>query len=122
MNLSERLHAIHRIWRYRLRSERDEIRHLLSLDLSGTTIIDVGAHRGVYTHWMSRKAGAEGRVVAFEPQPELCAYLGKMAGTFRWSNVTLEPFALSSRQGSARLSRPRHWGEPVLSRFRTKDP
>ena len=114
MNLPERLHAIHRIWRYRLRSERDEIRHLLSLDLSGTTIIDVGAHRGAYTHWMSRKAGKEGRVIAFEPQPELHAYLERMAGPFRWGNVTLGPFALSSHEGSAQLSRPRHWGAASL--------
>lgn len=114
MNLIEKLHSLHRVWRYRLRSERDEIRYLLSLDLAGTTIVDAGAHRGAYTYWMSQKAGLQGKVIAFEPQAELFAYLREMAGAFHWKNVDLEPLALSSREGTALLTRSRHWGGASL--------
>jgi len=114
VNFFEKLHAFHRFWRYRLRSERDEILHLLSLDLAGSTIIDAGAHRGAYTYWMSRKAGSQGRVIAFEPQPELFAYLEEVAEAFHWRNVCLEALALSSCEGTALLSRPRHWGAASL--------
>ncbi|MEQ1839655.1 MAG: FkbM family methyltransferase [Verrucomicrobiales bacterium] len=114
MNLFEKFHSLHRVWRYRLRSERVEIRHLLSLDLAGTTIIDVGAHRGAYTYWMIRKAGMQGKVIAFEPQTELFAYLEEMADAFHWNNVDLEPLALSSREGTALLTRSRHWGGASL--------
>ncbi len=114
MNLIGRIHAMHRIWRYRLRTERDEIGYLLSQDLEGATVLDVGAHRGAYIHWMRRKTGPSGRVVAFEPQPELFAYLQDLAASLRWSNVDLEPIALSSQDGEGMLSRTHHWGGASL--------
>ncbi len=114
MNLAGRIHAMHRIWRYRLRTERNEIAFLLSRDLAGGTLVDVGAHKGAWVHWMSRKAGPGGRVVAFEPQPELFDYLGALKKALRWGNVDLEPLALSSEEGSATLSRTRHWGGASL--------
>ncbi len=122
MNLIEKIHSLHRVWRYRFRSERAEIRYLLSLDLTGTTIIDAGAHRGAYTYWMSRKAGMQGKVIAFEPQTELFAYLEEMAGAFHWKNVDLEPLALSSREGTALLTRSRHWGGASLESVADEGP
>ena len=41
----------------------------------GDRAVDVGANKGSYTFWMRRAVGAGGRVHAFEPQPELAAYL-----------------------------------------------
>ena len=62
---------LHRAWRYRLRTERDELAYMRSLDLAGRTLVDIGAHRGLYSYWMSKAAGRRGRVVSFEPQPEM---------------------------------------------------
>ena len=71
MRLFDRLHFLHRAWRYRLRAERDELAFVLSRDLRGATVLDIGANRGIYSYWMHRVVGATGQVIAFEPQPEL---------------------------------------------------
>lgn len=111
MRLTERVHAYHRFWRFRLRAERPELGFLLSQDLAGSTLLDVGANRGAYSYWMHRAAGRDGRVVAFEPQPELVEYLRKMKRAFRLSRLTVVGSALSEQPGTMPLVRPRrHWG------------
>ncbi len=76
-----------------------------------STVVDIGANRGAYSYWMHRYAGAEGRVVAFEPQPELTEYLGRLKRSLRLGNLTIVPAALSDRPGRLPLVRPRtHWG------------
>lgn len=103
--------AYHRFWRYRLRAEREELSYLLKQRLAGSTIIDIGANRGAYSYWMHRCAGPHGRVVAFEPQPELTEYLGQLKRSFRLGNLTIVPAALSDHPGRLPLVRPRtHWG------------
>ena len=91
MRLFERLHMLHRAWRYRLRSERNEIAFLLSQDLRGATVLDIGAHRGSYTYWMHRKVGPQGSVIAFEPQPELVEFLSDLKSSFRMDRLTIVP-------------------------------
>ena len=71
MNWFARLHFLHRAWRYRLRSEKFGVSFLLSRDLTGKTAVDIGANWGIYSYWMHGLVGAEGHVIAFEPQPEL---------------------------------------------------
>jgi FkbM family methyltransferase len=111
MNLLDRLHAYHRFWRFRLRVERQEIALLLAGDFRGATILDVGANRGAYSYWMHRVAGPQGRVIAFEPQPELVAYLGEIKSAFRLQRLTVVGSALSDEPGELSLVRPRdHWG------------
>ena len=61
----------HRFWRYAVRTERESISYIQSLDLKGTTVLDIGANRGVFTYWLSQCVGSSGNVVAFEAQPEL---------------------------------------------------
>jgi FkbM family methyltransferase len=115
MNLVERLHALHRAWRYRLRSEKQEIGFLLGRDLRGKTVVDIGAHRGAYTYWMHKKAGSRGRVVAFEPQPELFQYITEMKAAFHLRNLIVVPYGLSDQPGQATLYRPKHhWGGASL--------
>jgi len=41
----------------------------------GDTLVDVGAHLGLYTVAAARRVGSAGRVVAFEPDPESFALL-----------------------------------------------
>ena len=117
-----RLHTLHRAWRYRLRTERDEIRYMLSCNLSGRTVLDIGAHRGAYTYWMHRLVAPDGHVVAFEPQPELQAYLTRMADAFGWANFTLAPIALSAAPGRQNLVRPKaQWGYGGLDTAKSDD-
>lgn len=111
MRWTERIHAWHRIWRYRLRTERDELAFLLAQDLAGATVLDIGANRGIYSYWLHRAVGPNGHVIAFEPQPELAVYLRDFRQSFGLNRLTIVEQALSSRTGTAQFVRPKtHWG------------
>ncbi|TCK18137.1 FkbM family methyltransferase [Thiogranum longum] len=105
MNLFDKLHMQLRFRRYRRRKEAEEIRFMQSLPLSGQTVIDIGANKGVYSYWMSRAVGPEGRVIAFEPQPELEKHLQDVMAGFSLSNVELVTRALSAQPGDTPLYR-----------------
>ncbi|WP_040490037.1 FkbM family methyltransferase [Indibacter alkaliphilus] len=49
----------------------------------GSCIIDIGANQGEYSIWAARKAGTNGKVIAFEPMDELFNTLQK--------NISLNP-------------------------------
>jgi FkbM family methyltransferase len=72
----------------------------------GDLVIDAGAYKGGYTYWMRDAVGATGRVIAFEPQPELAAFLERMVVAFRWDNVQVEPMGLSSGRAARTLFVP----------------
>jgi len=105
MNLFDRLRMQLRFRRYRRRKEAAEIAFMQSLSLKGRTVIDIGANKGVYCYWLSRATGRNGRVLAFEPQPELEAHLADVVSTFSLGNVVLAPCALSSQAGEVSLYR-----------------
>jgi FkbM family methyltransferase len=118
MNWWQRLHFLVRAWRYRYRGEEFGISYLLDRDLVGKTVVDVGAHRGIYSYWMHHHVGPEGQVFAFEPQPELNSYLQGLKKSFGLSNLEIEPMGLSSKPGELILRRPHdHWGGASFSRF-----
>ncbi|MFP4091475.1 MAG: FkbM family methyltransferase [Cyclobacteriaceae bacterium] len=96
---------LHRAWRYRLREEKDSIQYLLSQDLKGKTVLDIGANKGIYTYWMSKHVGSTGKVVSFEPQPELGDFLEDLKSSFRLNNVEVVNKGLSSRQATLNLIR-----------------
>jgi FkbM family methyltransferase len=77
---------------------------------AGSLVVDVGANRGVYTYHLSRAVGPGGGVLAYEPQPELAAYV--RAGMARAGNVTVRAVALGESAGTARLTIPRREGRP----------
>lgn len=52
-----------------LRPESPEHQFLISLDLAGKTVYDVGAFEGVHTLFFARATGPTGCVVSFEPSP-----------------------------------------------------
>jgi len=35
----------------------------------GEVVIDVGAHKGGYLYWMSKKVGSKGKVMPLNPRP-----------------------------------------------------
>lgn len=103
----ERLHMRHRRWRYAYKSERPSIAFLKCLDLDGRTLVDVGANWGVYSWIMSECAGQQGRVFAFEPQPELNVHLQSLRRSFGLQNLTITAAGLSSTPATLELQRPK---------------
>lgn len=111
----DRMHMVHRFWRYRLRSERQELAFLLRCPLQGALVADIGANLGIYSYWMHRAVGPMGRVIAFEPQPELQEHLSDLRESFRLNNLEIVPRGLSTKSGTAELIRPcTHWGGASL--------
>ncbi|MCI0332013.1 MAG: FkbM family methyltransferase [Planctomycetes bacterium] len=118
MTLYERLHMLHRLLRYRWRAERAELRFLLGRRIHGGSVLDIGAHRGVYSYWMHRRFTEGTRVVAFEPQPELARHLADFKQAFHLDRMLIEPVGLSSQSGTLPMHRPRkHWGAATVDEF-----
>jgi FkbM family methyltransferase len=118
MHWPARLHFLHRAWRYRLRTEKFAMSFLLARDLRGKTALDIGANQGIYSYWMSRCVGPEGRVIAFEPQPELAAHLRDLRDSFRLRNLEIAEAGLSSRDAELTLRRPKaQWGGASLESY-----
>lgn len=106
MDIIEKLRMTHRFWRYRLRTEKSSIGYLLQQHLLGEVVVDVGANRGIYSYWMSKAVGPDGRVVAFEPQPELAKHLRDLKDAFGLASLEIVNKGLSSSVTSSRLYRP----------------
>jgi len=104
--MSHRLRYLYRVYRYRYRVDRAEIRYLCERLQPGETAVDVGCFKGAYTYWMRRCVGAGGKVVAFEPQPEQVAYLRGVVAAMKWQNVTIEGQGVSDAAGELTLFRP----------------
>jgi FkbM family methyltransferase len=76
------------------------VKKLLRRDM---TVVDVGAHHGLYTLLASKRVGWDGRVVAIEPSPRECARLVKHLRINRCSNVELVSCAVGEDPGEADL-------------------
>ena len=103
---SARVHFAHRGMRYRFRVETAEVRFLRKHLKSAQTAIDVGAHKGAFTYWMTRQVGRQGRVVAFEPIPRLADYLRHVKRALHASNLEVEQAALADCEGRRTLYLP----------------
>jgi FkbM family methyltransferase len=69
----------------------------------GMTVLDIGAHHGLYTLLASKRVGPEGRVIAFEPSPRERRRLLRHISINSCSNVFVEPLALGDYAGEADL-------------------
>jgi O-antigen ligase len=98
-------HFLVRCLRYRFRTESLQIKTMMQLDLDGATVLDIGANKGIYCFWMARAVGTSGRVIAFEPQPEMREAIERLKRRFGWLNLRVLNVALSDRDGHRRLSR-----------------
>ena len=105
MTFSDRLRMLNRLWKYRLREESESIAFMRRQPLAGRTAIDVGANKGIYSYWMSRQVGPRGRVIAFEPQPDLSPHLDDLKQTFGLTNLQIVSKGLSNRPGTAAMRR-----------------
>lgn len=105
LNIIEIIHCYHRLLRYCFRSEPDTVSFIREFVKSGDVSIDVGAHKGVITHLLSKTVGPQGLVVAFEPQPEFLPWLTRMKNSLKLSNVEFVPLALSNETRKSSLFR-----------------
>ena len=80
-----RLHA--RAFKYRRKLDPGPIAALLRTVRPGDRCLDLGAHKGAYTHWLAKATGPRGRVVALEPQPDLADRLQKVMSGRPWVRV-----------------------------------
>jgi FkbM family methyltransferase len=70
----------------------------------GDTVLDIGAHMGLYTVLSAKLTGAGGAVWAFEPDPVSREILGRNVDLNQLSNVTIMPVAISSGSGQVSLT------------------
>jgi FkbM family methyltransferase len=81
--------------------EKKELHFVETLLRPGMTVLDVGAHHGLYTLLASKCVGRKGRVISFEASPRECRRLQKHVSLNRCTNVLIEPCAIGSEHGSA---------------------
>lgn len=106
MNIED-AHFLVRCLRYRYRTEKLPLKTLMLLDLKGATVVDIGANKGIYCFWLTRAVGPSGRVLAFEPQPEMIRYIQSRKKRFHFDTVETVEAALSDHHGAAELTRQR---------------
>jgi FkbM family methyltransferase len=102
---------------YKARLEAGSLAHVRPFVVEGSTAVDVGAHVGFFTERFARWVGAEGHVVAIEPEPinygRLCRRLQR---TRLAARVTPFNLAATEAAGSFRLRvDPDHPGDHQLA-------
>jgi precorrin-6B methylase 2 len=95
----DNVHFLIRCLRYRLRTEKLQIKTMMALQLKGATVLDIGANKGIYCFWMMRAVGPSCHVIAFEPQPEMRDGIERQKRRFNWSNLRVMNVALSDLDG-----------------------
>jgi FkbM family methyltransferase len=89
-----------------LRYARPALAPVLDAALArGSVFADVGANLGLYTLWAARCVGAEGRVHAFEPMPEVRECLRRNLELNRFSCVEIVGSAVGAEPGQVTLNR-----------------
>jgi FkbM family methyltransferase len=69
----------------------------------GDVFVDVGANEGYFSALGGQRVGAQGRVIAVEPQPRLRPVLEENCRLNALTNVTLVPCAVSDQRSSVDL-------------------
>ena len=82
------------------RMETEFVKRLLRRNM---TVVDAGAHHGLYTLLASKRVRWHGRVIAVEPSPRECARLEKHLRLNRCSNTDLVACALGEDPGEMDL-------------------
>ncbi len=80
--------------------QTEAIRSLLS---PGDYFVDVGANKGDFSLLAARTVGARGKVLAFEPEPDNCRWIGRSVALNGYENISVYEYALSSADGAGQL-------------------
>jgi FkbM family methyltransferase len=83
--------------------ELSERRFLSRLLAPGMTVLDIGAHAGLYTVIASKLVGASGRIISFEPSARERRRLKRHLSLNRCRNVTVMDVALGDEEGHSDL-------------------
>ena len=83
--------------------EEAEMRFVERLLRPGMTVVDVGAHHGLYTLLAAKRVGRRGKVIACEPSARERVRLGKHLRVNRCRNVVVEDCALGNESGKTEL-------------------
>ncbi len=89
----------------RLRDQRREFGIIKRHVRRGDIVCDIGANKGSFIYWLSWYVG-DGRVIAFEPQPELAHALADDCRVIGLGNVTVEARAVDEHSGHRDLFIP----------------
>jgi FkbM family methyltransferase len=81
-------------------------REVLAALQPGMTALDIGANFGYYSVLFAHAVGPAGRVVAFEPNPVMLTELQHNLALNHFANVTVQPVALSDREGELEFCCP----------------
>ncbi len=101
--------------------EHSVLKHikLVTQRLESPTFLDIGAHYGYYTVYMSKLTAPPGKVLAFEPNSDYFKVLQTNVRLNHLRNVVLHNIALSDRRGSVVLETSEHMksrGFPLAQR------
>ena len=72
---------------------------------SGDTFIDLGANTGIYSLFAAREVGVRGRVIAFEPNLEICGFLIGSAKINGFNNIDLFGISMGNSFEISRLKK-----------------
>jgi FkbM family methyltransferase len=95
--------TISRCFWFHDRFEEGEQIFLLEFLRPGMTVLDIGAHQGLYSVLAARRVGSTGQVIAFEPSPRELRRLRVNLTLNRCRNVRVESVAVSDLEGTADL-------------------
>tara|TARA_Y100001978_G_scaffold179193_1_gene173852 strand:- start:1033 stop:1758 length:726 start_codon:yes stop_codon:yes gene_type:complete len=115
MKFFQQYKLVARAWRYRLIIDKAEIQYLLHNIKTNDRCIDIGAHKGAYTYWMSKCVGEKGEVYAFEPQPQLFKSFEGAIISSKILNIQLSQLGFSDTIGVNRLIVPNGQVSPSAS-------
>jgi FkbM family methyltransferase len=85
----------------------DDFRVIKALVRPGDKVVDLGAHIGIYTKYLSTLVGSNGRVFSVEPFPLNFDILGANVKKMKLTNVQLINCAVSNQPGRVTMEVPR---------------
>ena len=109
-----KLRFLFRALKARYRDQSVELKIIKKNIRANDIVCDIGANKGSYLFWLSRWVPS-GRVIAFEPQVSLAAYLRTLCDTLGLPNVTVEPKAVHAKAGNLTLYVPGEEDAPGAS-------
>ena len=107
MSLKLAARLVARAARYRWKLNRPEIARMVRAIPRSGAAIDIGAHKGAYSFWMGRRVGANGRLIAVEPQEAMVEGLIASLGSVGMTQATVVHAAASGASGRGTINIPR---------------